>query len=508
MSQVKQIRRALISVYHKEPSRRFIETLHSLGVIMISTGGTLDFIRSLGMQAIDVGQITGFPELLSGRVKTLHPAIFGGILARRHLPEDLLQLKHHDVEPIDLVVVDLYPFADTVAKSCNDEEILEKIDIGGISLIRAAAKNYSDVMVVPAQQYFDEAIALLLEQNANSTFEQRKKFAAAAFRVSASYDDAIGNYLQEGGAQEKFRLEFSELTPLRYGENPHQAAGFYGNMQKYITQIHGKELSYNNLVDIEAALGLIAEFSEPAFAVIKHNNACGFGVDVHIYNAMENALNGDPLSIFGGILVSNRAVTVEMANRLKDMFFEVLVAPAFHQDGLPIFMSKKNRILLITKQVYRPQSVLRQLFDGVLKQTADIVDNNPDNWQFVTFAKANQSQITDLVTANRIVKHLKSNAIAVVKDGMLVGVGAGQTSRIDAVQISLSKPLQFGHELNGAVLASDAFFPFADWVHEAQKAGISAVVQPGGSVRDAESIEKCDQAGIAMAFTGLRHFRH
>lgn len=508
MSQVKQIRRALISVYHKEPSRRFIETLHSLGVIMISTGGTLDFIRSLGMQAIDVGQITGFPEMLSGRVKTLHPAIFGGILARRHLPEDLLQLKHHGVEPIDLVVVDLYPFADTVAQSCNDEEILEKIDIGGVSLIRAAAKNYCDVLVVPAQQYFDEAIALLLEQNANSTIEQRKKFAAAAFRVSSSYDDAIGNYLQEGGAQGHFRLEFSEFTPLRYGENPHQSGGFYGNLQKYITQIHGKELSYNNLVDIEAALGLIAEFSEPAFAVIKHNNACGFGVDVHIYNAMENALNGDPLSIFGGILVSNRAVTVEMANRLKDLFFEVLVAPAFHQDGLPIFMSKKNRILLITKQVYRPQSVLRQLFDGVLKQTADIVDNNPDNWQFVTFAKANQSQITDLVTANRIVKHLKSNAIAVVKDGMLVGVGAGQTSRIDAVQISLSKPLQFGHELNGAVLASDAFFPFADWVDKAQKAGISAVVQPGGSVRDAESIEKCDKAGIAMAFTGLRHFRH
>ena len=508
MCQVKQIRRALISVYHKEPSRRFIETLHSLGVIMISTGGTLDFIRSLGMQAIDVGQITGFSEMLSGRVKTLHPAIFGGILARRHLPEDLLQLKHHGVEPIDLVVVDLYPFADTVAQSCNDEVILEKIDIGGISLIRAAAKNFRDVMVVPAQQYFDEAIALLLEQNANSTIEQRKKFAAAAFRVSSSYDDAIDSYLQEAGAQGKFRLEFSEYTPLRYGENPHQAGGFYGNLRNFITQIHGKELSYNNLVDVEAALGLVAEFSEPAFAVIKHNNACGFGVDLHIYNAMEKALNGDPLSIFGGILVCNRAVTVEMANRLKEMFFEVLIAPEFLQDSLPIFMGKKNRILLINKQVYRPQSVFRQLFDGVLQQTADIVDNNPDNWQFVTFAKANQSQIADLVTANCIAKHLKSNAIAVVKDGMLLGAGTGQTSRIDAVRISLSKPLHFGHELNGAVLASDAFFPFADWVDEAQRVGISAVVQPGGSVRDAESIEKCDQAGIAMAFTGLRHFRH
>jgi len=475
---------------------------------MISTGGTLDYIRSLGLLAIDVGQITGFPEMLSGRVKTLHPAIFGGILARRHLPVDLLQLKHHGIEPIDLVVVDLYPFADTVAQSSNDKEILEKIDIGGISLIRAAAKNYCDVLVVPAQQYFDEAIALLLEQSANSTIEQRKKFAAAAFRVSSSYDYAIGNYLHEGEAQGHFRLEFSEFTPLRYGENPHQAGGFYGNLQKYITQLHGKELSYNNLVDVEAALGLIAEFSEPAFAVIKHNNACGFGVDLHIYRAMEKALNGDLLSIFGGILVSNRAVTVEMANRLKDMFFEVLVAPAFHQDSLLICMGKRNRILLINKQVYRPQRVFRQLFDGVLEQTADNVDNNPDNWQFVTFAKANQSQITDLVTANRIVKHLKSNAIAVVKDGMLLGAGAGQTSRIDAVQISLSKPLQFGHELNGAVLASDAFFPFADWVDAAQKAGISAVVQPGGSVRDAESIEKCDQAGIAMAFTGLRHFRH
>jgi len=507
MMQDKPIRRALISVYNKEPSRRLIETLHQLGVSLVSTGGTLGFIQSMGIDAMDVEQVTGFPEVLGGRVKTLHPAIFGGILARSHIAQDMLQLQSFNIQLFDLVVVDLYPFEASVSQNLPHDEIIEKIDIGGISLLRAAAKNYADVLVVPSMDFYNEAIKELVAKNGNTSLEFRQAYATAAFRISSDYDNAIFKYL-ERNCNRKFERDSEQFTILRYGENPHQQAFFKGNLSESFEQIHGKELSYNNLVDIDAALQLISEFSEPAFAILKHTNACGVGMDTDIAVAMQKALDGDPLSAFGGVLISNRPVSSHMAMALNALFFEVLMAPGFDSDSLDLLKTKKNRILLVDKMKKPVGIMTRSLLDGILKQTTDNFDNNPNNWQFVTFANSNEQQISDLYFANRIVKHLKSNAVALVKDGMLIGTGSGQTSRIDAVHIALEKAKRLGHNLQDAVLASDAFFPFSDWVEIVHNAGIKAVVQPGGSLRDKDSIEQCNKYALAMAFTGIRHFKH
>lgn len=500
----KPIKSALISVFYKDGLDSLAHQLHRLGVTIYSTGGTQQLLEKLGIPCIPVDTLTGYPAILGGRVKTLHPAIFGGILGRRHEATDLEEMATFRIPEIDLVIIDLYPFEETVRNTSEEKAIIEKIDIGGPSLIRSAAKNFNDVTVLASKEDYSYLEKLLAEQSGSTTLEQRKALAAKAFAVVKQYDTAISDY---------FNPPIQQV--LRYGENPHQLAAFHGDLSQVFQQLHGKELSYNNLVDVDAALQLLQEFNEgtspfsgeAVFAIIKHNNVCGAAVAENVHKAWDKALAGDPESAFGGVLVTNVPVNLATAEAIQEIFFEVLIAPDFEETALPVLTSKKNRILLQLHNGFKfPSRQYRSLLQGELSQDTD--RELTARWEEAGGRETTAAEKTDLLLANILCKHLKSNAIALVKDKQLVGKGCGQTSRIDALRHALEKAKQFNFSLQGAVLASDAFFPFNDCVQMGHQAGITAFIQPGGSVRDADSINYCKENQLAMVITGMRHFRH
>ena len=503
----KQIKKALVSVYHKEKLDEIIKKLHAAGVSFISTGGTQAFIESLGVPCEAVEDLTGYPSILGGRVKTLHPKVFGGILNRRDNGQDREQVAQYDIPGIDLVIVDLYPFEATVASGAGESDIIEKIDIGGISLIRAAAKNYNDVLIVASQAQYEPLLDLLDERGAASTLEERRWFAKEAFAVSSRYDSAIFNYF-DGDNASAFRCAEDNAKVLRYGENPHQRGFFFGNFDDMFEQIHGKEISYNNLLDIDAATNLINDFDEVTFAILKHNNACGIASRPTVLEAWKDALAGDPVSAFGGVLVTNAVIDKAAAEEITKIFFEVIIAPDYDMDALEILGQKKNRIILIAKGNKTRSRQFRSLLNGVLVQDRDTHTETSDELKPMTEKAPTPEQVEDLLFANKIVKHSKSNAIVLAKNKQMCASGVGQTSRVDALEQAIEKARSFGFDLQGAVMASDAFFPFADCVQIAHEAGITAVIQPGGSIRDNESVDSCNQNGMAMVSTGYRHFKH
>ncbi len=507
MSTLKRINSALISVYHKDGLDEIIKNLHALDVKLFSTGGTQTFIEGMGIPVTPVESVTGYPSILGGRVKTLHPKVFGGILARRDNPSDIEQLGSYEIPQLDLVIVDLYPFEETVASGASEQDIIEKIDIGGISLIRAAAKNYKDVVIVASKAQYAPLMQLLNEKHGASSIEDRKMFATSAFGVSSHYDSAIFNYFN-GDNTEGLRLSIDGGRTLRYGENPHQKGFFYGNIDDMFTQLHGKEISYNNLLDIDAAVNLISEFDDTTVAILKHNNACGLASRASLKDAWVDALAGDPVSAFGGVVIANRELDAETAAEMDKIFFEVVIAPGYTDVALEILKHKKNRMILVLKDNKLQQRQVRTLLNGVLVQDRDNATETATQFTKVTNTAPTSSQIDDLVFANKIVKHTKSNAIVLAKNRQLIASGTGQTSRVDALRQAIDKAVSFEFDLDGAVMASDAFFPFADSVEIAHKAGITAVVQPGGSVRDQETIDYCNQNKVAMVFTGIRHFKH
>ena len=503
----KKINSALISVYHKDNLNKIIQVLDEFNVKIYSTGGTYAYIKNLGIDAVSVESITNYPSILGGRVKTLHPKIFGGILGRRNCEEDNVHLQEYDIPEIDLVIVDLYPFEETLASAKSENEIIEKIDIGGISLIRAAAKNFNDVLVVPSSKYYIDLIDILKEKNGQSELSDRRNFAANAFNISSHYDTAIFNYFNKENTK-VFKQSFSESNSLRYGENPHQEGLFYGELNKVFDQLHGKAISYNNLVDLDAAINLIKEFSEPTFAILKHTNACGLASRPKLIDAWKDALAGDPVSAFGGVLVTNSIIDKDTALEINRLFFEVIIAPAYEKNALDILKQKKNRIILQKKSYDFSDKQFKSLLNGVIEQQKDRKKETVENMNFATETSPTENEKSDLIFANIIVKHSKSNAIVLVKNKQLLGSGVGQTSRVDALKQSVAKAKEFGFDLSGAVLASDAFFPFADSVEIAHKAGITAVIQPGGSIRDKDSIDYCNKNNVSMVFTGTRHFKH
>ena len=507
MESPKQITSALISVFSKEGLDRIVTLLHKLGVTIYSTGGTRSFIEGLGIPVIAVEDLTLYPSILGGRVKTLHPKVFGGILGRREVKEDLAQLEEYQIPEIDLVIVDLYPFEDTVRSGASEQEIIEKIDIGGISLIRAAAKNHRDVLVVASRVQYDTLAALLENRKGNTSLEDRRKFATEAFNISSHYDTEIFRYFD---ADSRSALKMSELhsKELRYGENPHQKGQFFGDLDAIFDQLHGKEISYNNLLDIDAAVGLISEFEETTIAILKHNNACGLASRDRLEDAWKDALAGDPVSAFGGVLISNRIIDAPTAEEMNKIFFEVVIAPGYDQEALDVLKQKKNRIILVRKEATLQDILVRTALNGVIMQDRDRSAESAADMKPVTDRKPDKKQLEDLVFANKIVKHTKSNAIVLARNHQLLASGVGQTSRVDALKQSIEKALHFGFDLKDSVMASDAFFPFADSVEIAGNAGITAVVQPGGSVRDQESVDYCNEHGMAMVFTGIRHFKH
>ncbi|MFO8055317.1 MAG: bifunctional phosphoribosylaminoimidazolecarboxamide formyltransferase/IMP cyclohydrolase [Bacteroidales bacterium] len=505
---MKQIKSALISVYHKATLEPIVRELQSSAVRIYSTGGTYKHIEGMGVEVSSVESLTTYPSLLGGRVKTLHPLIFGGILGRRDHQQDQEDFSKYDIPAIDLVIVDLYPFEETLFSGASEEEIIEKVDIGGISLIRAAAKNYRDVLVIPSSRYYDTFLEIFRKQSAATTIEQRKRFAAAAFGVSSHYDTAIFNYFNQDSEINELRISRSTGHTLRYGENPHQKGFFYGQLGEAFEQLHGKAISYNNIVDIDAGVHLVEEFEGVVFAVLKHTNACGLAERANVVDAWRAALAGDPVSAFGGVLVTNATINREVAEAIDTIFFEVLLAPGFDEDALRVLKQKKNRILLKQKQQTFPGQQLRSMLNGYLWQQRDRHMVSENSLKVVTKKVPGQAQISDLLFGMKAVKHTKSNAIVLAKEGQLIGSGIGQTSRVDALKQAIEKARNFGFDLQGAVMASDAFFPFADSVELAHKAGITAVIQPGGSKRDQDSIDYCNDNQIAMAFTGIRHFKH
>jgi phosphoribosylaminoimidazolecarboxamide formyltransferase/IMP cyclohydrolase len=507
MTALKRMRRALVSVYHKEGLDEIVKKLHEEGVSFVSTGGTQAFIESLGLPCESVEELTGYPSILGGRVKTLHPKVFGGILARRDNVTDQEQLTEYAIPETDLVIVDLYPFEETVASGATEQEIIEKIDIGGISLIRAAAKNYKDVVIIASKAQYSPLLHILEENGAETTLEDRCWFAKEAFAVSSGYDTAIFNYF-ENGEGSTFRMAVDEPMHLRYGENPHQKAQFFGKFNEVFDQIHGKEISYNNLLDIDSAVTLIDEFDELTFAILKHTNACGIASRNSVTEAWTDALAGDPVSAFGGILITNVAISKEVAKEINKIFFEVIIAPDYDTDALEVLMQKKNRIILIRKEAKTPAVQFRSLLNGVLMQDKDRSIQTAGDLEPMTDKQPAPQEITDLLFANKLVKHSKSNAITLVKNKQLCASGVGQTSRVDALKHAIEKARSFGFDLNGAVMASDAFFPFPDCVEIAHNAGITAVIQPGGSINDKLSVEYCNEHGLAMVKTGIRHFKH
>lgn len=507
MIDTKKIKTALVSVFYKDGLDEIIKKLNAEGVKFISTGGTQKFIESLGIECTPVEKLTTYPSIFGGRVKTLHPAIFGGILCRRDLEQDMQQAQQYGIEEIDLVIVDLYPFEETVASGASDADIIEKIDIGGISLIRGAAKNYNDVVIVASKGQYAPLMEMLNKNGAASTLEERRWFAKEAFAVSSSYDSAIFNYF-DGEEQSAFRASADNAKSLRYGENPHQKGAFFGNFDEMFEQIHGKEISYNNLLDIDAAVSLISEFDETTFAILKHNNACGLASRPTLLEAWKCALAGDPVSAFGGVLIANAEVDAETAEEINKLFFEIIMAPSYTTEALEILKQKKNRIILIQKKGIETKTQYRSLLNGVLMQERDLKIELAEELKQVTDKAVSPEEVEDLLFANKIVKHSKSNAIVLAKDKQLYASGVGQTSRVDSLKHAIEKAKSFGFDLNGAVMASDAFFPFADCVEIAHNEGIDTVIQPGGSVRDNETIEYCNNNDVAMVFTGIRHFKH
>lgn len=507
MAESKRIKTALVSVYHKDGLDEIITKLHAEGVEFLSTGGTRQFIESLGYPCKAVEDLTTYPSILGGRVKTLHPKVFGGILCRRDLEGDLQQIAQYEIPEIDLVIVDLYPFEDTVVSGADAQAIIEKIDIGGISLIRAAAKNFNDVVIVASKAQYKPFADILNENGAVTTLAERRWFAKEAFAVSSHYDSAIFGYFdgEEGSA---FRCAVEDQKTLRYGENPHQRGYFYGDLNKVFDQIHGKEISYNNLLDINAAIDLIDEFSETTFAILKHNNACGLASRETVLEAWKAALAGDPVSAFGGVLVTNAPIDRATAEEINGLFFEVIIAPDYDVDALQILTQKKNRIILVRKATEMPRKQFRSLLNGVLVQDKDTRIETREDLKQVSEKAPSEAEIDDMLFANKIVKNSKSNAIVLAKGKQLVASGVGQTSRVDALKQAIEKAKSFGFDLNGAVMASDAFFPFPDCVEIADKEGIKAVIQPGGSVKDELTFQYCNEHGVAMVVTGVRHFKH
>ena len=504
----KKIGSALISVYDKVNLEEIIRTMHKLSIKLYATGGTREFIEALNIPVIPVEKVTNFPSILGGRVKTLHPGIFGGILNRRENKKDQSEIEEFGIPNIDLVIVDLYPFESTVALCADESDIIEKIDIGGISLIRAAAKNFNDVLIIPSLKEYSFLLKILKENNGISSLSERKLMAAFAFNVSSHYDTVIFNYFNRSPELPFFKNSILNSLNLRYGENPHQSAKFFGDFSEQFNQLNGKDISYNNLLDIDAAVKLMAEFSEPTVAVIKHNNACGLASNANLVDAWTQALEADPVSAFGGIICSNRRIDAKTAEEMHKIFFEVLIAPGFDDAALETLCRKKNRILILQKKTDVPIKQFRTILNGVVVQESDNHSESIKDMKVVTLKKATPGQYEDLEFANKIVKHLKSNAIVIAKNKQMLGSGVGQTSRVDSLEQAISKARKFGFDLKGAVMASDAFFPFPDCVEIAGNAGVSAIIQPGGSVKDQESIDYCNCHHIVMVLTGYRHFKH
>lgn len=508
MADNKTIKTALISVFHKDGLEEILKELNANGVRLLSTGGTQKFIQELGYDCDAVEDLTGYPSILGGRVKTLHPKVFGGILNRRDNDTDKEQIATYEIPEIDLVIVDLYPFEETVASGASQEAIIEKIDIGGISLIRAAAKNYNDVVIVASKNQYTPLLNTLRAHGcAETSLDERRRFAKQAFAVSSAYDSYIFNYF-DGGQFSELRLAISGSMPLRYGENPHQKGYFMGNFNEKFSQLHGKEISYNNLLDIDAAVNLIEDFDETTFVIMKHNNACGLASREKLVDAFNDALAGDPVSAFGGVLACNREVDAATAQEMNKIFIEVCIAPGYTSEALEILTQKKNRIILVKKDFERESWQCRTVLGGALVQERDSHVETPQEFKQCTTKAVTEAQAQDLIFANKIVKHSKSNAIVLAKNKMLIASGVGQTSRVDALKQAIEKAHNFNHSLQGAVMASDAFFPFGDCVEIAHKQGIDAVIQPGGSVRDQESIDYCNNNDVAMVMTGVRHFKH
>jgi phosphoribosylaminoimidazolecarboxamide formyltransferase/IMP cyclohydrolase len=508
MTTTKTAKTALISVFHKDGLLPIIKKLNQLNVTIYSTGGTEKFIQEQGIEVVPVENLTSYPSILGGRVKTLHPKVFGGILARRDFESDKQQLLEYAIPEIDIVIVDLYPFEKTVESNASESEIIEKIDIGGISLIRAAAKNYKDVLCISSMTQYAEFLEILDANNGAISLEQRKIFAAKAFAVSSNYDTAIFKYLNNN--EIVFRESFNDVSVLRYGENPHQKGYFFGKLDDLFNKIHGKELSYNNLLDIDAAVNLMAEFKNdlPTFAILKHNNACGLAQRNTIKQAYVDALAGDPVSAFGGILIANTQIDAETATEINSLFCEVVIAPSFTLEAIEILKSKKNRILLEQKNIELPNTQYRTALNGVLYQEKDLKTDHLAETSTATIVKPSERELDDLFFASKICKHTKSNTIVLVKNKQLCASGTGQTSRVDALNQAIDKARQFNFDLNGAVMASDAFFPFPDCVEIANNAGIKAVIQPGGSIKDQLSIDYCNNNKMSMIFSGTRHFKH
>ncbi|MDR2223256.1 MAG: bifunctional phosphoribosylaminoimidazolecarboxamide formyltransferase/IMP cyclohydrolase [Flavobacteriaceae bacterium] len=508
MNTTKKIQSALISVFDKNGLEPIVQELHKNNVIIYSTGGTETFIKDLGIPVVPVEDVTSYPSILGGRVKTLHPKIFGGILNRQDHDGDIAQMKEYEIPQIDLVIVDLYPFEKTVASGANEADIIEKIDIGGISLIRAAAKNFKDTVIVASVNEYDLFLTMIQENLGSTTLEQRRLLATKAFHVSSHYDGAIFNYFNT----DKNILKISEekATPLRYGENPHQEGVFFGDFEYLFEKLNGKELSYNNLLDVDAAVNLMNEFKgqQPTFAILKHNNACGVAQRASMKEAYLDALAGDPTSAFGGVLIANGAIDNATAEEINKLFCEVVIAPAYDSEAIEILKEKKNRIILVLQDITLPTKQVRTCLNGILVQDKDNITDNREHLKTVTNLAPTEQEIDDLLFASKICKHTKSNTIVLVKDGQLCASGTGQTSRVDALRQAIEKAQSFEMNLEGAVMASDAFFPFPDCVEIANNAGIKAVIQPGGSIKDDLSITYCDKNNMAMVFTGTRHFKH
>jgi phosphoribosylaminoimidazolecarboxamide formyltransferase/IMP cyclohydrolase len=510
MSTTKKAKSALISVFHKDGLAPIAQKLHDLGVTIYSTGGTEKFIKELGINVVPVEDLTSYPSILGGRVKTLHPKVFGGILTRRENESDTSQVIEYDIPELDIVIVDLYPFEKTVASGAPEQDIVEKIDIGGISLIRAAAKNFKDVICVSSMEQYNEFLNIITEQNGQTTLEQRKNFAAKSFNISSHYDTAIFNYFNADHSIASLKISETNGKVLRYGENPHQKGFFFGDFDEIFTKLHGKELSYNNLLDVDAAVTLMNEFKNdtPTFAILKHNNACGLAQRDSLHQAYVDALAGDPTSAFGGVLISNKEIDVATAEEIHKLFCEVVIAPSYNDKALAILQGKKNRIILILKDIELPQTTTRSCLNGALVQDRNVKTDAVEDLKSATNLTPTADEIEDLIFASKICKHTKSNTIVLAKNKQLCASGTGQTSRVDALNQAITKATNFKFDLNGAVMASDAFFPFPDCVEIAKQAGINTVIQPGGSIKDQLSIDYCDENKMSMVFTGTRHFKH
>ncbi|ATA88786.1 bifunctional phosphoribosylaminoimidazolecarboxamide formyltransferase/IMP cyclohydrolase [Capnocytophaga stomatis] len=510
MKLTKQAKSALISVFDKTGLEPIIHKMNSLGITIYSTGGTESFIKNLGIDVVPVETVTEYPSIFGGRVKTLHPKIFGGILNRQDNDSDVSEMIQYAIPQLDIVIVDLYPFEKTVASGAIESDIIEKIDIGGISLIRAAAKNFKDVLCVSSVEQYADLLDILVNSQGKTTLEQRKNFAAKAFQVSSHYDTAIFNYFNQTEEITTLKISENEGQVLRYGENPHQKGYFYGNFDDLFEKLHGKELSYNNLLDVDAAVSLISEFKhdDPTFAILKHNNACGVATRKNIQEAYAAALAGDPVSAFGGILISNTKIDSATANDINSLFFEVIIAPTYSDEALEILKEKKNRIILVQKNINLPETSIRSCLNGYLVQDKDLKTDTIEDIKYATNEKPSEEALEDLFFASKICKHTKSNTIVLAKNKQLLASGTGQTSRVDALRQAIEKAQSFEFDLNDAVMASDAFFPFPDCVEIADKAGITSVIQPGGSIKDQLTIDYCNEHKIAMVLTGTRHFKH